>query len=271
MIIGVIMSVSLIPAERRAGILSEIKSRGFASVEELSSKFEVSVITIRRDLDQLESEGLIERTHGGAIYTKHISTESPYMEKNLQNREVKSLIGAKAAGLANAGETVFVNSGSTTYHVIKALLQLPGIRVVTNNIPAVLEVEPGPGAELILIGGRYRFNSGCTIGNFAEELIGQLNVSKTFIGADGISLKSGITSPIAEEAAVTRMMIERTAGEVILAADSSKVGSMSTFFTAVLDSIDYLVTDGNFDETYRPDFEEAGIKIIKTEAGVSGS
>ena len=165
------MSVSLIPAGRRAGILAEIKGKGFASVEELSSKFDVSVITIRRDLDHLESEGAIERTHGGAIYSKHISSESSYLEKNLQNSDLKTHIGARAAELAEDGETVFVNSGSTTYHVIKALLKVPGIRIVTNNIPAVLEAEPGPGAELILLGGRYRFNSGCTIGNFAEEII----------------------------------------------------------------------------------------------------
>ncbi|MBI9106542.1 MAG: DeoR/GlpR transcriptional regulator [Spirochaetales bacterium] len=258
------MPANLIPAGRRSGILAEIKERGFASVDELSSKFEVSVITIRRDLDQLESDGLIERTHGGAIYTRHIAAESPYMEKNQQNREMKSAIGMRAAKLAEQGDTVFVNSGSTTFQIIRSLLNIPHIRIVTNNIAAVLESEPGPDTELILIGGRYRFNSGCTIGNFAEELIGQLNVSKTFIGADGISLKSGITSPIAEEAAVTRMMIERTSGPVILAADSSKVGSMSTFFTAALERIDYLVTDDNFDETYRPDFEEVGITIIKT-------
>ena len=120
-----------------------------------------------------------------------------------------------------------------------------------------LRRKPGPECELILIGGKYRFNSGCTIGSFAEGIINQLNVSKTFIGADGISLKSGITSPVSEEAAVTKMMIERTAGQVITAADSTKIGQMSTFYISALDSIDYLVTDENFDENYRPDFEEA--------------
>lgn len=257
------MPNSLIPAGRRAGILSEIKEKGFASVEELSEKFDVSVITIRRDLDQLEAEGFIERTHGGATYTRHIAAESSYLEKNSQNREIKTAIGRKAAELAAPGDTVFVNSGSTTYQIIRSLLTIEGIRIVTNNIAAVLEAEPGPGCELILIGGKYRFNSGCTIGSFAEALISQLNVSKTFIGADGISLKSGITSPVSEEAAVTRMMIEHTAGPVTMAADSSKIGQMSTFFISSLDSIDYLITDGNFDENYRPDFEEAGIKITK--------
>ena len=257
------MTNNLIPAGRRAGILSEIKDKGFASVEELAAKFDVSVITIRRDLDQLESDGVIERTHGGAIYTKHVAVESSYREKNSLNHEIKTLIGNRAAGIAEPGETVFVNSGSTTYQIIQALFRIEGIRIVTNNIAAVLEAEPGPECELILIGGKYRFNSGCTIGSFAEGIINQLNVSKTFIGADGISLKSGITSPVSEEAAVTKMMIERTAGQVITAADSTKIGQMSTFYISALDSIDYLVTDENFDENYRPDFEEAGIEIIK--------
>ena len=258
------MPNSLIPAGRRAGILTEIKHKGFASVEELASKFGVSVITIRRDLDQLESDGFVERTHGGAIYTRHIASESSYIEKNSQNRELKTAIGIQASQLAAPGDTVFVNSGSTTYQIIRALLGIQNIRIVTNNIAAVLEAAPGPECELILIGGHYRFSSGCTIGSFAEALIGQLNVSKTFIGADGICLKSGITSPVAEEAAVTRMMIEHTSGPVIVAADSSKIGMMSTFFISSLESIDNLVTDTNFDEAYRPDFEEAGIKIIKT-------
>ena len=257
------MSANLIPAGRRAGILSEIKEKGFASVDELAARFDVSVITIRRDLDQLESEGCIERTHGGAIYTKHIAVESTYREKNQQNREMKSAIGARAAGLAMPGDTVFVNSGSTTFQIIAELVGIPGIRIITNNITAVLEASPGPDCELILVGGLYRGASGCTVGDFAMQLMKQLNVSRTFIGADGISLKNGITSPVSQEAAVTRMMIERTAGPVIVAADSSKIGSVSTFFTARLDSVDYLVTDGGFDESFRPDFEEAGITIIK--------
>ncbi|MDC7226582.1 MAG: DeoR/GlpR family DNA-binding transcription regulator [Spirochaetales bacterium] len=264
------MPGSLIPAGRRNGMLAEIKEKGFAGVDELAEKFDVSVITVRRDLDQLELEGHIERTHGGAIYTRHISSESTYKEKNVRNHGVKAAIGRRAAELASSGDTIFVNSGSTTFQIIVSLLEIPDIRIITNNISAALEVDIPSGSEMILIGGQYRANSGCTIGSFAAEMIGRLNVSRTFIGADGISLKSGITSPVAEEAAVTRLMIERTAGPVVIAADSSKVGSVSTFFTAALDQTDFLVTDGNFDETFRPDFEEAGIEIIKAEDNSTG-
>ncbi|MDC7125546.1 MAG: DeoR/GlpR family DNA-binding transcription regulator [Spirochaetales bacterium] len=259
------MSVGLIPAGRRAGILSEVKEKGFASVEELSDKFDVSVITIRRDLDILETEGEIERTHGGAIYSHQIKTESSYIEKNMQNHEVKAAIGSAASKLVEHGETVFVNSGSTTYQIIKHLFNIPKIRIITNNITAVQNIDAPLDCELIFVGGLYRFNSGCTVGNFAYSLIEKLNVSKTFIGADGISLKNGITSPVEEEAAITRKMIEHTLGDVIVAADSSKVGLVSTFYTASLEKIDYLVTDSNFDETYRPDFVKSGIKIIKAE------
>jgi DeoR/GlpR family transcriptional regulator of sugar metabolism len=259
------MSSGLIPAGRRAGILSEIKGKGFVSVEELSALFDVSVITIRRDLDLLEGEGLLERTHGGAIHTRHITTESSYKEKDLQHQDLKAAIGVKAAELVEPGETIFVNSGSTTFQLVKALSAVHGIRIVTNNIPAALDSEPVADTEIILIGGRYRPNSGSTIGDFALQLVGQLNASRTFIGADGISLKNGITSPVSQEAAITRLMIERTAGPVIVAADSSKIGGVTTFFTAAINSVDYLVTDRNFDESFRPDFEEAGITIIKTE------
>ena len=175
---------------------------------------------------------------------------------------MKEAIGTRAAELVEQGETVFVNSGSTTLQLIKALSRRSGLRIVTNNIAAALDAEPVEGSELIVTGGTLRYSSGCTVGEFALQLVGQLNVSKTFIGADGISLKNGITSPVAQEAAITKLMIERSSGPVILTADSSKIGGVTTFFTAALEAVDYIVTDKNFDEAFRPDFEEAGIKII---------
>ena len=256
------MGSGLIPAGRRAEILNELKTRGFAGVDELAGLFDVSVITIRRDLDQLESDGLVERTHGGAIYKKHIRSESTYIEKDSRNHELKLRIGARAAEFAEAGDTVFVNSGSTTFQLIRALSARGGIRIVTNNIAAALESGPSEESELVLIGGMFRYSSGCTVGDFAQDMINRINTAVTFIGADGISLKNGITSPVSQEAAVTRMMIEKSSGPVVLAADSTKIGSVTTFFTAPLDAVDYLVTDDNFDEAYRPDFEEAGIEII---------
>ena len=259
------MAQSLIPAGRRAGILSEIKKRGFIGVDELSERFDVSVITIRRDLDLLEKEGALVRTHGGAVKSRTLTAEASYKEKDSVRQTIKAAIGDKAAELAKAGDTVFVNSGSTTFHVIRALSSIAGIKIVTNNIRAALEAENSSGAEIILIGGRYRKHTGCTVGDFAASLIERLNVSKTFIGADGITLKNGITSPSSEEAAITRMMIERTCGPVVVAADASKIGCVTAFFIAPVQKIDYLITDSAFDKELRDEFEQSGITIIKAE------
>jgi DeoR family transcriptional regulator, fructose operon transcriptional repressor len=258
------MGSGIIPAGRRVEILTLVKEKGLVSVEELAGLFDVSVITIRRDLEQLEKEGQLERIHGGAIYTRHIKTEISYREKDLENHEIKEAIGKQAAMLVEKGDTVFVNSGSTTFQLIKALSEISGIRIVTNNILAAMEITPGADVEIVLIGGTYRINSGCTVGDFAAQTVSQLNAVKTFVGADGISLKNGITSPVSQEAALTRLMIQRTSGPVIVTADSTKIGKVTTFFTADLNRADILVTDSTFDETFRPDFEEAGIEIIKT-------
>ncbi len=257
------MSNGLIPAGRRTEILSLIQERRFISVDELSKHFNVSVITIRRDLAELESEGLLERTHGGAILTRHIKNESSFSEKDSERLDAKESIAALAADFIEPGDTVFVNSGSTTSHLIRVIAALPSIRIVTNNVIAAASANPAEDTEIILIGGVLRTNSGCTVGDFASQLIRQISGTKLFIGADGISLKSGITSPVSQEAAVTKMMIEQTAGPVIVAADSSKVGRVTTFFTTALSNADVLLTDRDFDESFRPDFEEAGIRIIK--------
>jgi len=254
--------VAHLPAERRQIILSEIAAHGAVRVDELGRRFEVSEMTIRRDLDALEAEGRLERTHGGAIALQAVTEERRYWEKDEENREAKEAIGRRAADLVADGDTVLVNSGSTTRQVILHLARRPKVRIITNNIAAVADLPDETEAEILLLGGRLRTASGCVVGDWAMGLLDQLAPNRAILGADGISLKEGLSSPIPEEAALTRFMIERTQGPVTVVADSAKVGRVCGFRIVPLDAVESLVCDSGDQVPWLDDFRSAGVQVI---------
>jgi len=253
------VATEFIPAERQGVIADLVKTNGVVSVAQLSLRLKVSEITIRRDLDILERRGLLERTHGGAIGIRRVNTEPLYDQKNRSERAEKVAIGKAAAALIQDGDTVLVNSGSTS---LQAILQIRGenTRIVTSNVGAVLEPPEGP--ELLLIGGVYRVRSNSVVGMFASLSLSQVYGTKAIIGVDGISSKYGLTTPIQQEAEIAALMIDRTRGPVIVVADHTKIGVVSNFVTARIEKVDVLVTDSGFEEEYREELEGAGLQII---------
>ena len=262
------MGSNIIPAARQSMIVELIKRDGLVTVESLSKKLDVSVITIRRDLSVLEDTGVLERTHGGAVFTKPIEREFNYSEKDRLNKEEKERIGQVAAALVEDGDTLFVNSGSTTYQVIRFLEGKKDLHIITNNAAAVADFGGRPGIELILTGGVFRHQSNCLIGDFAINTVNMVIASKIIMGVDGMSFKEGLTSPVYQEAGITKAMIDRTQGPIICVADSTKIGQVTNFVTAPLSVVDILVTDKLFNENLRSKMEELGIKIIKSEEGL---
>ena len=261
------MSANIIPAARQSMIVELIKKDGLVTVEALSKRLDVSVITIRRDLSVLEETGVLERTHGGAIFTNSIEREFNYTEKDRLNKEQKESIGKAAAALVEDGDTVFVNSGSTTYQVIRFLEGKKDLQIITNNAAAVADFGGRPGIELILTGGIFRHQSNCLIGEFAISTINMVIASKIIMGVDGMNFKEGLTSPVYQEAGITKVMIDRTQGQVICVADSSKIGRVTNFVTAPLSVLDTLVTDWLLNEELRIEIEDLGIKVMQTEEG----
>ncbi|MBC8447982.1 MAG: DeoR/GlpR transcriptional regulator [Chloroflexi bacterium] len=253
-------SSSLLPAQRRGRIHELLRTQGAVKVTDLSERLKVSEITIRRDLEVLEQEGILERTHGGAIYSHRMRVEPLYMEKDRIHRDEKELIGRAAAQLVEDGDTLLINSGSTTLQVIRHLVGKKNIRIITSNAGAVLAVQDSD-VDLMLIGGSFRPQSNSLVGPLAVLSLQQIYGSKAFIGVDGISAKYGLTTPILHEAEVARLIIERTRGLVIVVADHSKLGVVADFVTAPLEKVDILVTDGGFDDEYRSGLEEPGVKI----------
>ncbi len=252
------MAADYIPAERRELISKLLSERGLVTVAELKTLLKVSEITVRRDLDLLEGRGVLERTHGGAVSTRRVKTEPLYAQKDQREREGKMAIGRAAAALIQEGDTVLVNSGSTSLQVIRQI-RAPRVRIVTSNLGAVIEARE---SETILVGGVYRPQSNSLVGGFAALTLQQVYGSKAIIGVDGISFKHGLTTPIHQEAEVAAAMIQRTRGQVIVVADHTKIGVVSNFVTAQIDVVDVLVTDEDLDPEYRSELESAGVEIV---------
>lgn len=254
------MTVRRTPTERQIAILNLLQQKGSVRVVELGEILGVSEITVRRDLELLEQEHFLERTHGGAILSRRLRSEPQYTAKYQEQIKEKRQIGAAAAALVEPRETIFIGSGSTTLQIFRQLYGKK-VRIITSNAGAVPECQASD-IELILTGGNYREQSHSFTGPLALQSLQKFYASKCFIGVDGVSLQYGLTTPNLEEAEVAHNMIERTHGQVIIVADASKMGVVADCLTAPLDKMDILVVDSAFDEGYRQDLEDLGIRII---------
>jgi DeoR family transcriptional regulator, fructose operon transcriptional repressor len=255
------MSIGLIPADRQHKIKEIIAQKGVVRVNELSDLFEVSVLTIRRDLDLLAEQGILERSHGGAVLRQNMSVEPLFTQKERLYREEKERIGIAAAGLIEEGDMVLINSGSTTLQVIRALKD-KHITIITNNIAAAM-VSDDAAYDIVFLGGNYRTQSHSVAGNFAQLALERVYANKVIIGVDGFSFSHGLTTPIMQEAEITRSMIDKTVGQVIVVAASNKMGVVSNFKTAPVEKIDTLVTDANAKEFLtETELQKAGIELI---------
>ena len=253
----------LIPAERHEYILNLIQQKKAVRVSTLSGALGVSEITIRRDLERLEEQGVLERTHGGAILTQRMRQEPLYAQKERLEIEAKRAIGQAAAQLVQPGETIFVNSGSTTRQIFSHLGYLPRLRVITSNAGAIAELDNHTESiELMVVGGTYRWQSNSLVGPIALSTIAQINASKTFLGVDGISIQHGLTTPIQDEAEVARAMIAQTHGAIIVVADHTKIGVVAEFVTCPLHRVEMIVTDARLDAEWRETLNEQGIRVI---------
>jgi len=254
------MQSDFIPADRQKRIYDLLRKKGVVKVNELSKMLGVSDLTIRRDLDVLGSKKLLERTHGGAIYNYRMSREPLYNQKYRIHTEEKRAIGQAVIELVEEGDTLLINSGSTTHQVIHYLKEKKA-RIITSNLDAIPEARDS-NIELILIGGLFRVQSNSLVGALASISLQQVYGSKAIIGVDGVSFKYGLTTPILEEAEVARKMIDCTPGTVIVVADHSKMGVVSNFVTAPIDKVNILVTDDKIDDEYRNSLEKIGIRVV---------
>ena len=229
-------------------------------VSALSELMGVSEVTIRRDLEALERRGLLERTHGGAVLAQRLRAEPGYVEAASSHPEEKRRIGHVAASLVEPGDTLYLNGGTTTPEVFRHL-RTSQVTVVTNSVAIALQAAERD-VELVLVGGHYRAPSHSVVGPFATDALRRTHATKSFLGVEGVSLSSGLTTPVASEAEVAALMIEQTRGRVVVVADHTKIGTVADFVIAPLERVDTLVVDAGIARDYVRDLIEAGVEVV---------
>lgn len=250
--------------ERKRQILQYLTQRDRASVGELSEAFAVSEVTIRRDLKELEQEGLLRRTHGGALSNRSETSFEPSMiEKESAFAEEKERIAQRARALIQPGETLLLDSGTTVHALARLLLSCEGLKVVTNSNPVLQTLSHVEGIELISTGGTVRPNMQSMVGLFAEQVLQSIHVDRLFLGINGVHLERGLTTPHLMEARIKQQMIQ-AAQEVVLLCDSSKLGQTAFAHVAPLQAVHRLVTDQEAPHEIVHAIQEQGVEVILT-------
>ena len=228
--------------ERRQHILSLVQQDGRVLVGELSRKLGISQITIRKDLDYLQSKGLVQRAHGGALLPQTGTLFDPsFPEKQNRNGEQKMRIAAAAAGMVEEGQCIILDSGTTTTLIAHALKRFAHLTIVTNAINIAAELT-GNDFEVILTGGTLRKNSYSLVGPLAEDILSEMHADILFLGVDGFDVETGVTTPNVLESRVNRAMV-RSAKKVVVVCDSTKFGRRSFSRIVPLSSIHHVITD----------------------------
>ncbi|MCC8180792.1 MAG: DeoR/GlpR family DNA-binding transcription regulator [Planctomycetes bacterium] len=232
----------LFAAERRDQILHMLEEKSKILVPELCEHFNVSPATIRGDLRDLESEGKIKRTHGGAIPVGKAGFEPASKTKEVEHSDEKRRIAAQAAKLIDDGDTIVLDTGTTTLELAKHLGDKKNLTVVTTDIEIARILENTSDVNIVLIGGIVRRGFHCTTGTMAVAALSSLNVDMAFMAANAFSLEKGFTTPAFEHVEIKKTMIS-IASETVMLMDSSKIGRISFIKFADLDEIDRLVID----------------------------
>lgn len=248
-------------ADRRQKIKRLFSNRQILQITELSEMFDVSPLTIRRDLEVLESEGFIERFRGGGQLVGEGNPLTPvYMKKRATMLKQKQDIARYVARLVHPGDTVFLNAGTTTMEVIQRIKN-EKIIIATNNAHACTVMD-SCAASLISTGGEYNQYSQAYSGIMATELLLNMNAALCVLGVDGISSEAGISSSHYMEAKINRAMLDRCYGLRVVAADSTKIGKTYNFITSPLSNVNLLVTDSGADSRELDRFREQGIEVV---------
>jgi DeoR family transcriptional regulator of aga operon len=246
--------------ERRQHILELIQSQGRALVSDLSEQLNISQITIRKDLDYLQSKGVIQRSHGGALRVQSSALIDPTLqEKQKHNFREKERIATAATKMVEEGQCVILDSGTTTTAVAERLKRFKQLTVITNAVNIAAELA-GTDFEVILVGGTMRKNSFSLVGPLAEDNLEEMHADILFLGVDGFDLEVGITTPNFLESRVNRAMV-KAARQVVAVCDSSKFGRRSLSRIVPSGAVHHVITDQNLPKEIQEALRAMGIAL----------
>ena len=247
--------------DRRVMILQKLAEYGQVDVISLSKELGVSEVTIRNDLTRLEDKKMLIRARGGAFKTTGVGTDFHLSDKNKQHLDEKKRIGQAAAKLIEDGDTIILDSGTTTIEITRHLSNLSNLTIITNALNVANELVELPNINVIIPGGFLRKNSLSLIGATAEDSFKNYFCDKLFLAVDGFSAIHGLSTPNVEEAHLNRIMIE-ISKKVIVVADSSKFSKRSLALIAPITKVDMVITDSGILPEDQKKLENDGIEVI---------
>lgn len=251
----------MLAEERRQRTLELIEKEGSVAVDELASRFDVSEMTIRRDLRTLQRRGFIRRVRGGATTNRGRSFEPPFLLRATEEAAAKAAIGRKAADLVDDGDSVALDVGTTTLEIARSLEAKQNLTVITPSLYIANQLSSHPSIRLILPGGIVRPGELSMVGNLAEEALQEFYFDKVFLGIGGLDVEAGLTEFNVEDAGVKKALI-RSAKECIVVTDSSKLGQVAFSVVAPLSAVHKIVTDDALDQEYQSRLEALNIEVI---------
>ncbi len=246
---------------RRLVIIKELNLKGKVNVSDLSKKFEVSEVTIRNDLAQLEKKNILIRARGGALKVDSVGIDYHISEKDKINIKAKQLIGSKAVEFINKGDTIMIDSGTTAIELVRNLDQKVELTVITNALNIANQLSKNNNISVIIPGGFLRNKSFSLVGTPAEKSLRNYYCDKLFLGVDGLDIDYGLSTPNIEEAHFNSTMIEMS-NQTIVLADSSKIGKRSLAYICSLSQIDTLITDNGITGEQKNSLENLGIEVV---------
>ena len=248
--------------ERQMRITELLKKEGVVGVSKLALEFKVTEETIRRDLEKLEAQGLLMRTHGGALPVEENNYELSLEERKNKNVEEKQKLAKLAAQYISPGNTIFLDASTTTFYMAKEIKKMNNVTVITNSLRVISELIGVDGIKVIAVGGIVSQNQSF-VGSFAENVIGEnFYASKMFFSSKGIVENAGIMESNEQECGIKRQMLKNSSKKFYIC-DKTKIGNVGFAKLAEFGEIDYFITDGELSEDLKNKFDELNIEIIK--------
>jgi DeoR/GlpR family transcriptional regulator of sugar metabolism len=249
---------SMLVEERRKKLLDYVKERGFASLGELVQQLGCSESTVRRDLEYWHNLGVLKRTHGGAVYSQY-ETLPAFDERTTEMLREKQRIARYVASLIQPGDTILLDGGTTTFEVAKCLSH-KRFNLVTNSLPVAHLYAARPEVDLILLGGYVFPRTGVALGPLTVKMLQEIHVHKAILSVGGITAKGLFNSNLL--LVETERQMIRSADQVIIVADHSKIGRQAVAFLADWSVVDLLVTDDGLSQQQMVVLEQTGVHYV---------
>lgn len=252
----------MFPEERRQWLVRRARAEGRIDVAVISDELDVAPETVRRDLNVLESHGLLHRVHGGAIPVERLGFEDALATRAGTMRDEKDRLAKAAVELLEDAESVYLDEGSTAQAIVDSLPLDRSLTVVTNALHTAVALGARPNISLLLLGGRVRPQTLGTVDHWATRMLGDLVVDLAFLGTNGISVNHGLTTPDPAVAAVKSTAVAASRRRVLVA-DFTKFGVSSFCRFAQVRELEAIVTDDGLTDDEAAPYVQLGVKVVR--------